>query len=134
VTVVGVTVWWTIGFNAVVYLAGLQDISEELYAAARLDGASRLAQFWHVTLPGLREVLALVTTTTLIGCANVFGQMVLLTGGGPAYATRTAVMYIAGEGLGRFRIGQATAMGFVLALMISALGLLSLRLFREREA
>src|SRR5918997_1595305 len=58
---VGVTVWWTLGFNAVIYLAGLQDIPQELYEAARVDGASRWAQFWHVTLPSLRPVTMFVT-------------------------------------------------------------------------
>ena len=62
VTLVGVTVWWTLGFNAIIYLAGLQDIPRELYEAAQVDGASRWQQFRYVTLPGLRPVLLFVLT------------------------------------------------------------------------
>jgi multiple sugar transport system permease protein len=124
-----VTVWWTLGFNAVIFLAGLQDISRDLYEAARLDGANQWEQLLHVTLPGLRRVLAFVTTLTFLASANMFGQSYLVTAGGPMHATRTAVMYIAEEGLGHLRIGQACAMSFVLALFLAGLGVLNLRVF-----
>jgi multiple sugar transport system permease protein len=130
---VGVTVWWTLGLNAVIYLAGLQDIPRELYEAARLDGAGWWAQLRHVTLPALRPVLVLVTTLTLLASANMFGQAYLVTVGGPAHATRTAVMAVAQEGLTHFRLGQAAAMGLVLAVPLALLGAAALRLTRERE-
>jgi multiple sugar transport system permease protein len=130
VALVGVTLWWTLGFNAVIYLAGLQDIPRELYEAARLDGAGAWARFRHVTLPGLRPVLVLVMTTTLLASANMFGQSYLVTAGAPAHATRTAVMYIAQEGLRSFQLGQAAAMSFVLALLLAALGLACRRVLR----
>ena len=69
-----VTVWWTIGFNAVIYLAGLQDIPEEQYEAAELDGANGWQQFRNVTLPGLRPVFVFVVTITILASANMFGQ------------------------------------------------------------
>jgi multiple sugar transport system permease protein len=130
----GVTVWWTLGFNAVIYLAALQDIPVELYEAALLDGAGRWARFRHVTLPALRPVLVFVTTITLLASANMFGQSYLVTAGGPAHSTRTAVMFIAEEGLRGFRLGQAAAMSFVLALFLGALGVVTFRLFRSEEA
>src|SRR3712207_1277280 len=96
VALVGVTVWWTLGFNALIYLAGLQDIPQELYEAARVDDASRWAQFWHVTLPSLRPVTMFVTIITIIASANMFGQSFIMTNGAPAHETRTAIFYIAG--------------------------------------
>jgi multiple sugar transport system permease protein len=133
IALVAVTVWWTLGFNAVIYLAGLQDIPAERYEAARLDGANALQQLRHVTLPGLRRVVILVTTLTLLASANMFGQAYLITGGAPAHGTRTAVMYIADEGLRRFRLGQAAAMSFVLAAVLGAIGVVSFALMRERD-
>lgn len=126
VSLVGVTVWWTLGFNAVIYLAGLQDISRTLYEAASVDGADGRQQFWHVTLPGLRRVLVFVVTITILASANMFGQSFLITQGGPGTATRTAIMFIAQEGLGSFRMGSAAAMSYILALFLIALAALML--------
>ena len=74
VSLVGVTIWWTMGFNAIIYLAGLGDIAAEQYEAAELDGASKWQQFWNVTVPGLRPVMIFVITTTILASANMFGQ------------------------------------------------------------
>jgi multiple sugar transport system permease protein len=134
IALVGVTVWWTLGFNAVIYLAGLQDIPAERYEAARLDGAGFWQQLRHVTLPGLDRVLVLVVTLTLLASANMFGQAYLVTGGAPAYGTRTAVMYIAAEGLRNFRLGQAAAMSFVLAAILALAGAVGFGLVRRRES
>jgi len=133
IALAGVTLWWTLGFNAVIYLAGLQDISAELYEAARLDGANAWERFLHITVPGLRPVWIVVATTTLLASANMFGQSFMVTGGGPAYSTRTAVMYIAQEGLRSFHLGRAAAMSFVLAFFLALLGLLSRRVLRSAE-
>jgi ABC-type Fe3+ transport system permease subunit len=93
------TVWWTLGFNAIIYLAGLQDISADLYEAAAIDGANARQQFFGVTLPGLRPVMLFVLTLTILASANMFGQSFLVTQGAPANETRTAIMYIADVGL-----------------------------------
>jgi multiple sugar transport system permease protein len=81
VALVGVTVWWTLGFNTVIYLAALQDISPELYEAARMDGANRWQRFRNVTLPGLRPVLLFIVSITIIASVNMFGQSFLMTRG-----------------------------------------------------
>ena len=133
VALVGVTVWWTLGFNAVIYLAGLQDISPELYEAATIDGAGPWARFRHVTLPGLRPVLQFVVITTIIASANMFGQSYIMTGGAPGNETRTAIYYIAETGLKNFDMGRAAAMSFVLTLCLLVLSGLILLLFRERK-
>jgi multiple sugar transport system permease protein len=130
---IGVTVWWTLGFNAVIYLAGLQDIPKELYEAAEMDGANRWQQFRNVTLPGLRPVLSFVTMTTIIASANMFGQSYLITKGAPGTETRTAIYQIAETGLRNYQMGSAAAMSYVLTLFLVLLSILVFWLFRERQ-
>jgi multiple sugar transport system permease protein len=134
VSLIGMTVWWTLGFNAVIYLAGLQDISPELYEAARVDGASLWDEFRNVTIPGLRPVMAFVTTVTILASANMFGQSFLLTKGAPANETRTAIMYIAQTGLSNNRQGMAAAMSYLLALALMGISVLNMRFTRRRDA
>jgi len=132
ISLVGMTVWWTLGFNALIYLAGLTDIPRETYEAAEMDGANRWQQFWNVTLPGISQVLIFVITTTILASANMFGQYLLLTKGAPGTATRTAIGYIADEGLRSFHMGSAAAMSYVLTLFLLAVSALNFRLFRNR--
>lgn len=134
VALVGVTVWWTLGFNAVIYLAGLQDIPAELYEAAKVDGANRWQSFRNVTLPGLRPVLAFVTMVTIIASANMFGQSFLMTKGAPGTETRTAIYFIADTGLRNFQMGDAAAMSYVLTVALMLLSVGVFWLFRERKA
>lgn len=133
VALVGVTVWWTLGFNAVIYLAGLQDIPEELYEAARVDGASAWQRFRHVTLPGLKPVLSFVTMITIIASANVFGQPYLMTRGAPGTETRTAIYYFTDQGLRNYQMGNAAAMSYVLTVILILASLLVTWAFRERR-
>ena len=130
---VGPTVWWTLGFNTVIYLAGLQDIPKELYEAAKVDGASAWQQFRNVTIPGLRPVLVFVITITILASANVFGQPYLITQGRPGVETRSAIMYIGQEGLRDFRMGNAAAMSFLLTLALILISVANFLLFRERK-
>jgi multiple sugar transport system permease protein len=133
VSLAGMTVWWTLGFNAVIYLAGLQDIDPALYDAAKVDGANRWQRFLNVTLPGLRPVLLLVITITILASANVFGQPYIVTKGAPANETRSAIMYIAQWGLRDFNMGSAAAMSYVLALALALISILNFVLFRRGE-
>ena len=134
VALVGVTVWWTLGFNAVIYLAGLQDIPQELYEAARVDGASKWSTFWNVTLPSLRPVTMFVTLITIIASANMFGQSFIMTNGAPAKETRTAIFYIAETGLKNFQMGEAAAASWILTLALMLLSVVVFGLFRMRGA
>src|SRR4051794_12580716 len=134
VSLIGMTVWWTLGFNAVIYLAGLQDIDRQLYDAAKVDGAGRWHQFRHVTLPGLRRVSVFVLTVTILASANMFGQAYLVTQGAPGNQTRTAIMYIAEEGFRNFRLGSAAAMSYVLSLFLMALSALVFFVLRKKGA
>ena len=133
ISLVGVTVWWTLGFNAVIYLAGLQDIPRELYDAAKVDGAGRWAEFRHVTLPGLRPVLLFVVINTILASSNMFGQSYLITQGAPGVETRTAIMYIAEEGLRSYRMGSAAAMSYLLTLALLLVSMIIFRLFRTKD-
>jgi len=132
VSLVGMTVWWTIGFNTIIYLAGLQDINRELYDAAAMDGAKRWDRFRHVTLPSLRPVFVFVVTVTILASANLFGQSYIMTQGAPAEKTRSAIMFIAEEGFLDFHLGSAAAMSYVLALFLMALSAGVFFFFRDR--
>jgi multiple sugar transport system permease protein len=126
------TIWWTAGYNMVIFLAGLQDISPDLYEAAELDGASAWQRFRYVTLPGLRPVTIFVFTITILASANLFGQSYLITQGQPGRETRSAIMQIGEEGLRRFNMGSASAMSTVLTVVLLLVSVLSLSFLRER--
>lgn len=132
VSLVGVTVWWTLGFNAVIYLAGLQDIDPELYNAAKVDGANRWQRFVNVTMPGLRPVFVFVVTVTILASANMFGQSYIITKGAPGEETTTAIMYIAETGLQQFNMGAAAAMSYMLALVLLIVSVVNFAVFRNR--
>jgi multiple sugar transport system permease protein len=133
VALVGVTVWWTLGFNSVIYLAALQDIPMELYEAASVDGANSWQKFRNVTLPGLRPILTFVTINTLIASANMFGQSYIITQGAPGRETRTAIYQIAETGLRNFQMGDAAAMSYVLTLFLMVISVIVFWLFREKK-
>jgi multiple sugar transport system permease protein len=132
VSLVGVTVWWTAGLNTVIFLAGLKGINRDLYEAAALDGAGGWRTFVSVTVPGLRPVMIFITTTTILASANMFGQSYLLTQGGPGNATRTAIMYIADQGLSQNNMAPASAMSYILFAILAIVSVINFRLQRER--
>jgi multiple sugar transport system permease protein len=133
VSLVLVTVWWTLGFNAVILLAGLKAINPDLYEAASLDGAGVFRKFWSVTLPGLRPVMLFVSTTTILASANMFGQSYILTKGGPANTTRTAIMYISDQGLSQNNMAPAAAMSYILFAFLAIISVINFRLQRENS-
>ena len=133
ISLVAVTIWWTIGFNAIIYLAGLGDIPTEQYEAAELDGASTWQQFINITVPGLRPVMIFVITTTILASANMFCQSYLITQGGPGVTTRTAIIEITERGLSQYRMGEAAAMSYVLAIFLGAIAMFNFYLLREKK-
>ena len=129
--IIGTTVWWVTGYYLVIYLAGLQDIPRDLYEAAALDGASAWRSFWAITLPLLRPVLLFVVVTHVIGSFQLFGQVFILTGGGPGDATRTVVQHLYEAAFQNFfQFGAASAMAWVLFAIILAFSVLQFRLLR----
>jgi multiple sugar transport system permease protein len=126
--------WQGFPFQMVVYLAGLQGISQELYEAARIEGANRWQEFWHVTMPGLRNTHILVGITTTIFAFKLFTQVQLLTQGGPQSVTDTLVrvMYMQGFRQGKVGIGAAAAVLFF--LLVLAISLIQRYLVKEERA
>ncbi len=125
------SVWWVTGYYLVIYLAGLQDIPRELYEAAALDGAGGWRTFWGITVPLLRPVFLFVFVTHAIGSFQIFGQVFILTQGGPGDATRTVVQHIYETAFQNFfQFGSASAMAWVLFAVILVFSLLQFRLLR----
>jgi multiple sugar transport system permease protein len=126
-------VWKNFGYNMLIFIAGLQGIPEELYEAARIDGASAIRRFWHVTLPALGPVLLFVSVITMIGFFQLFAEPYVMTQGGPLRATTSVVLYMYEEGFRWWRMGYAAAIAFVLFLVILVFTLLQFRLQRRAE-
>jgi len=132
IAVVVTTVWWTSGFNMILFLAGLQDIPDHLYDAAKIDGAGNWALFRYVTLPGLRATLLFVGVTTIIGSFRVFGQVFVMTNGGPFDSTRTIVQHIYETGFRYFKMGNASAVAWALFLIVLVFTFVQFRLLKEQ--
>ncbi|MFE7044859.1 carbohydrate ABC transporter permease [Streptomyces atratus] len=133
VGVVLVITWHYTGYNAVMYLAGLQGIPNELYEAAMVDGAGPIRRFAAITLPQLRPILLLTVVLSTIGTLQLFDEPYVLTGGGPDNATMTVTMYLYNNGFKYFDFGYASALAYALALIVSVLGILQVRLMGERR-
>lgn len=112
------TLWWTVGFNLVLFLAGLQDIDVQQYEAASLDGANPWQKFRHVTVPGLKRTIRLVVVLQVIYSFQIFGQVFIMTRGGPDGATRVLIQHIFERGFRDFQLGYASAMSVFLFIVI----------------
>jgi multiple sugar transport system permease protein len=131
--VVIATVWWTVGFNYLLYLAGLQDIPEELYEAADLDGAGWFARLRDITLPLLRRTTGLVLVLQILASLKIFDQIYLMTEGGPNFATRPIIQYIYESGFTNYRIGYASAVSYMFFAVIVLVSILQFKLFARRQ-
>ena len=127
------TVWWTQGFNAIIFLAALQGIAADQYEAAAVDGAGKWDQFLYVTIPNLRNILVFIITISILASANMFGQAYLVTNGGPGDSTRTVIMEMTQKGLRDFNMGSATAMSYVLAVVLAIVAVINFWATRERN-
>jgi multiple sugar transport system permease protein len=130
------TVWWTIGFNTIILLAGMQAISADLYEAARVDGANKWQQFRHITVPSLRPILLLVVTLQIIASFNLVGQPQIITNGGPPTAQTTPVLlHLYNVGFrSPFDVGLAAAMAVVVAVVMVAVSVVNFRFFSSERA
>nr|WP_255480153.1 sugar ABC transporter permease [Quadrisphaera sp. RL12-1S] len=122
--VAAATVWWTLGFNFVLYLAGLQDIPRELYEAAAVDGATPWQQIRLITLPLLARTTTLVVLLQIIASLKIFDQVYLMTSGGPGISTQVALTLTAGVAFTDNRIGAASAASVILFILIIVIALL----------
>ena len=126
-------VWKNFGYNMVIFLAALQSIPADLYEAARLDGASLWQEFRRITLPMLRPTLLLVSILTVAGYFQLFAEPYVMTQGGPLQSTVSVLYFMYEEGFKWWNLGSASAVAFLLFLMILAVTALQLRLAREAE-
>ncbi|MCY3898876.1 MAG: sugar ABC transporter permease [Caldilineaceae bacterium] len=124
-----VAAWRYTGLTMLYFLAGLQSIPTDVYEAASVDGAGRWTTFWQITLPLLRPVSLFVVVVTIIGSFQFFAEPLLLAGGGPNNASLTIANYLYRVGFSYLRMGYASAVGYILAVIIFILTLLQLKFF-----
>ena len=132
--IVILAVWKNFGYNMIILLAALQNIPEDLYEAARIDGASSWQVFRHITLPGLGPVLLLVSILTMTGYFQLFAEPYVMTEGGPLQSTLSVLYFMYEEGFKWWSLGRASAVAFLLFVLMFVVTLVQLRLGREGSA
>jgi multiple sugar transport system permease protein len=132
-TIMLLAVWKNFGYNMVIFLAGLQSIPQDLYEAARIDGASKWRQFLHITLPMLGPVLLVVGVITVSGYFQLFAEPYVMTRGDPLQSTVSVLYYMFEEGFRWWNLGRASAVAFLLFVIILAVTTVLLRLGRRKE-
>ncbi|WLQ68230.1 MULTISPECIES: carbohydrate ABC transporter permease [Streptomyces] len=132
-SVAALTVWWTVGFNFLLYLAALQSLPTVFDEAAALDGAGAWRRMWSVTLPQLRRTTVLVAMLQILASLKVFDQIYILTKGGPNGSTRPILEYVYDVGFTGYRLGYASAVSYVFFAIVILVSLAQLRLFRQED-
>lgn len=122
------TVWWTFGFNFVILFSARQSVPERLYEAARLDGASSWNAFKDITLPQMRPAILFVTVVQFVASFQIFGQVYVMTGGGPGNSTETIVLYLYRAAFNQHEFGYAAAIGYFLFVVLIAVSLTNYKL------
>lgn len=125
------SVWHRFGYFVVIFLAGLQGIPGELYEAAHIDGASGLKAFFYITIPQLKPTMALVMVVSLLQAFQAFDQQFIMTEGGPVGATRVLTLYVYQNAFLYLRMGWASTVALLLFVILVAMTLIQLRIFRE---
>lgn len=133
--IVALSAWATFPYQMLIYLAGLQDIPQDLYEAAKLDGAKSWQRFRYITWPGLRNVNIFLLIITTVGALKLFTQVDILTKGGPNGATTTIIHYLFKQGYATQKVGYASAVAVFFFLAVTAIALLQRRFLKnEGEA
>nr|WP_237498633.1 MULTISPECIES: sugar ABC transporter permease [unclassified Streptomyces] len=130
-SVAALTVWWTVGFNFLLYLAALQSLPVTYDEAAALDGAGAWRRLWSVTLPQLRHTTVLVAMLQVLASLKVFDQIYILTKGGPNGSTRPILEYVYDVGFTGYRLGYASAVSYLFFAIVIVVSVLQLRFFRQ---
>lgn len=135
IAIIIMTVWWTIGANLIIFLAGIAGVPTELYEAADLDGAKEVKKFFHITLPLLRPQMVYILITTTIASFNLYGQPLVFANGGPNKSSTTFAMFIQSYAFGKGTsvAGIASAMGVILGLMVMAVATVQIYSMRKEE-
>jgi len=132
-TIIALTQWQGLGYCAVIYLAGLQTIPQDLYEAAKMDGAKALNRFRHVTLPMLMPATTIVVFMTIVGGLKMFDIPYIMTGGGPGSASYTLTLAIYNAAFRENTYGYAISGGIVLMIFIMIVTLIQLKIMRRKE-
>lgn len=130
-SVMMVTLWQGVGYYMILYLAGLATVDDQYLQAAQLDGAKPWQVFWYVLLPLLRPTVALCSIISCIGALKVFGEIYMMTSGGPENSTITMVYYLFEEAFTKFNMGYASAIGLVLGLLVAILSVINVKYFQK---
>ncbi len=133
IAIIIMSIWQGVGFQMVIFLAGLQGIPQVLYEAAQVDGANAIQRFFYVTLPQLRNTIIFVAISTTILAFRLFTQVDVMTNGGPHDATTTVVFHMVEMGFRRQKIGYASAISVVFFLIVLAIALVQHRVMRSRS-
>ena len=130
-----VTIWWTLGGNLIIYVAALNGVSKEQLEAAELDGANSITKFFRISLPSIRNQLVFTTVMTTIAQFNIYGQPLMLTGGGPNNSTRVLMMYIQENAFGSSTsvAGISSAMAILLGFVIMAVSIVQFMVIKKME-
>jgi len=131
-SIVFMTLWWSVGGSMIILLAGLQSIPEHYYEAASIDGANKFQQFLNITMPLLKPVFLFVVVTTTIGAFQVFGQIFVITNGGPEQSTRVVAQYIYETAFTKYRMGYGASMSWLLFVVIAAISIINFKFLKEK--
>jgi len=128
-----VAIWKNVGYFMVIFYAAIMDVPQNLHDAARVDGASPMQRFIHITMPGIRPVLYLVITLSTIWAFQVFDITMVMTKGGPGVATMSPVLLVYNYAFSDHRMGYASAIACLLAVVIFVISMLQKLVFREED-
>lgn len=133
ISVAIVTIWSFLGYNMILYLAGLQGINTELYEASMIDGANKYQTFVKITLPLLKPITSMIVTLTLINTIQIFDQIFVMTNGGPGTSTLTLVQYLYSTAFQNYDLGYAATIGIAILVILMVLVWLQSKLFKLDE-
>ncbi|MET3903970.1 multiple sugar transport system permease protein [Paenarthrobacter sp. 4246] len=133
-SVVLVTIWWTVGFNFLLYLSALQNIPDHLFEAAQLDGAGPWRRLFSITIPMVNRTTVMIVMLQILASLKVFEQIYLLTSGGPRGSTRSVLEYIYDIGFSGYRLGYASAISYLFFALIVVIAVVQLRLMNRKAS
>ncbi|OZB94959.1 carbohydrate ABC transporter permease [Paenibacillus sp. XY044] len=134
IAVAALTLWWTVGFNFILYLSAMQEIPDEIYEAASLDGAAKGQMFWRITLPMMNSITRMILMLQIIASYKVFMQIYIITGGGPLDSTRPIIQYIYQSGFKKNDLGYAATMSYMLFAILLVLSIIQYVINNRKEA
>ncbi|GIP23301.1 carbohydrate ABC transporter permease [Paenibacillus sp. J22TS3] len=134
IAIAALTLWWTVGFNFILYLSAMQEIPDDMYEAASLDGATRGQMFWRITLPMLNPITRTILMLQIIASYKVFLQIYIITGGGPLDSTRPIIQYIYQTGFRKNDLGYAATMSYMLFAILLVLSIIQYVISNRKEA